>query len=141
MNDLELAKQTLKHNKLSLVIVKNGAVIFETRMHGVAGFLQAIEKLGSLLHGASVADKIVGRAAAMLCLHSRVESVFALVMSEKAKALLESKGVHYEAKTLVSRVMGKDGRTDCPFERLVSEIDDPKEAYAKLKACGLKPEN
>ena len=73
-HDLELAKQKLTKNNLSLVIVKNGQTVFETKKQGVSGFLQAIETLDQNLAGASVADKIVGVAAAMLCVYSKVSS-------------------------------------------------------------------
>ena len=47
--DLELAKQKLISEDLSLVIVKNQKVIFKTNKQGVSGFLQAIEKLNQNL--------------------------------------------------------------------------------------------
>ena len=69
-HDLELAKLRLTEENLSLVIVKHGEVIFETRKQGISGFLQAIDEQEKSLVGASAADKIVGVAAATLCAYS-----------------------------------------------------------------------
>ena len=74
-HDLELAKLNLIEKDLSLVIVKKGKVIFETKKPGISGFLQAIEKLDKSLVASSVADKIVGVAAAMLCVYAGMSSV------------------------------------------------------------------
>jgi len=65
MQDLELARLRLKVKKLSLVVVKNEKAIFETKSHGVKGFLEAIELVDRELTGSSVADRIVGRAVAL----------------------------------------------------------------------------
>ena len=81
-HDLELAKLKLKEEKLTLVIVKTGKVIFETHKQGISGFLQAIDEQKKSLVGASAADKIVGVAAATLCVYSGLISIFALTISE-----------------------------------------------------------
>ena len=49
MNDLEIAKHTLSKKELTLAIVKNGEVLFETRSHRISGFLGAIEQFGDKL--------------------------------------------------------------------------------------------
>ena len=46
MKDLETAKKRLNENSLTLSIVKNGEIIFETVSNGISGFLEAIEKFG-----------------------------------------------------------------------------------------------
>ncbi len=79
--DLDIAQLRLKNEDLSLVIVKKEKVIFETKKPGINGFLQAIENLDKNLVKSSVADKIVGVAAAMLCVYARVSSVFAMTIS------------------------------------------------------------
>ena len=73
--DLELAKLTLTEKNLSLVIAKQGKVIFETHKPGISGFLQALKEQEKNLVGASAADKIVGVAAAMLCVYSELDSI------------------------------------------------------------------
>lgn len=88
MRDLAFARLRLKEG-FTLVIVKGGMVIFETRSHGIAGFLQAIEKLDNKLVKSSLADKIVGIAASLLCAYSKVGEVFAITISKGGSMFLK----------------------------------------------------
>ena len=89
MRDLELPKLRLKEKNFTLVVARAGQIVFETRLHGIRGLLQAIEKLDKELVGCSVADKVVGRAAAMLCVYSQVAQVFAIILSREGKRVFE----------------------------------------------------
>ena len=132
--DLELAKSRLKDRDLTLVIVKEGKVIFETGSQGVGGFLQAIEKLDKRLVASSVADKIIGAAAAMLCVYSEVSSVFAATISEEGIKVLENNKIIYQFESEVPNILNNDKTDVCPFEKLVIGSREPKEAYTKLKS-------
>lgn len=132
--DLKLAKSRLKKRDLTLVIVKEGKVVFETDSQGVGGFLLAIEKLGKKLIASAVADKIVGAAAATLCAYSKVSSVFAETMSKEGIKVLEDKNIIYQFENVVPNILNRDKTSICPFEKLVIGSQGPKEAWAKLKA-------
>ena len=132
--DLELAKSRLKDRDLALVIAKEREVIFETKAQGVGGFLQAIEKLEKRLVTSSVADKIVGAAAAMLCAYSGVSSVFAVTISKEGIRVLEDNNITYRFEHEVPNILNHGKADVCPFEKLVTGYTDPKKAYTKLKA-------
>ena len=132
--DLEFAKLKLIEEDLSLVIVKRGIVIFETKKQGISGFLQAIEKLDKNLVAASAADKIVGVAAAMLCVYAGVDSVFALTISEGGIRLLEDNNIVYLFEKKVSNILNRDKNDVCPFEKLAMASGSSEEAYVKLKS-------
>jgi hypothetical protein len=132
--DLELAKLKLIEEKLSLVIVKRGKVIFETKKQGISGFLQAIEKLDKNLVAASAADKIVGIAAAMLCVYAGVASVFALTINEEGIRVLEDNNIAYRFEKKVSNILNRDKNDVCPFEKLAMASGSSDEAYVKLKS-------
>jgi hypothetical protein len=133
MKDLEIARSKLRRYGWSLVIVKDGEVVFETYEHGIRGLLEAIGALGGLLKGASVADRVVGLAAALLCLYVKVKSVYAVVVSQNAVGLLRERGVYCEFEKLVPRILDKSGAAQCPFERIAGEVSSVEEAYRKLK--------
>jgi len=132
--DLELAKLKLIEEDLSLVIVKKGMVIFETKKQGISGFLQAIEKLDKNLVAASAADKIVGVAAAMLCVYAGVDSVFALTISEEGIRVLEDNNITYLFEKKVSNILNRNKNDVCPFEKLAMDSGSSDEAYVKLKS-------
>ena len=138
MSDLEIAKQTLKKKNLTLAIAKNGKIIYQSDSHGVIGLFEAIERLGSNLEGAAVADKIVGKAAALLCAYSRVNAVFASILSFKGKDTLEKNNIKYEYEVLVPLILDKTGRKACPFEEFSLSLENPREAYFRLKEFAEK---
>jgi len=132
--DLELAKLKLIEEDLSLVMVKKGKVIFETNKQGISGFLQAIEKLDKNLVAASAADKIVGVAAAMLCVYAGVASVFALTISEEGIRVLEDNNIACLFEKKVSNILNRSKTDVCPFEKLAMDSGTVEEAYVKLKS-------
>ncbi|MEM3641202.1 MAG: DUF1893 domain-containing protein [Candidatus Bathyarchaeia archaeon] len=133
MQDLEIAKNRLSTKKLTLSIVKNAETLFESNAHGISGLLEAIEKLEEKLEGASVADRVVGKAIALLCVYAGVKAVYALILSEKAKEIFENYNVHHEWKIFVEKILDVNKRETCPFEKLAINIFNPQEAYEKFK--------
>jgi hypothetical protein len=133
--DLTLAKKHLfKEESLTLAIAKDGEIIFETSSHGISGFLEAVEKFGDKLKGASVADKVVGKAIALLCVYTKVKMVYAVTLSKEAKAFFENHKVYHEWDELVENILDFKKANVCPFEKLATEISNPNEAYKRLKA-------
>jgi len=130
MQDLEIAKKRVNEKGLALSVVKDGEIIFESVSHGISGFLEAVEKL----EGASVADRVVGKAIALLCVYANVKAVYAMTLSKRAKVVLEKHAIHHELDNLVESILDIDKVGMCPFERLATEISDPAEAYERLKA-------
>jgi len=133
LGDLEIAKQLIEKEYLTLCIVKDEHVLFQTSSHGISGFLNAIHLLDGRLADASVADKVVGKAIALLCLYSKVRAVYGNVMSRGAKSLFEENMVRIEYDELVDSILGDCRSGKCPFEALADSISDPEEAYKKLK--------
>jgi hypothetical protein len=132
--DLEIAKERLSEKSLTLSIVKNGEIIFETVLSGISGFLEAIEKLGDGLEGTSVADRVTGKAIALLCVYAKVKAVYAIILSKGAKSVFEKHAVYHEWKELVENILDVKKARICPFEKLAKEISNPKDAYKRLKA-------
>ncbi|MEM2250021.1 MAG: DUF1893 domain-containing protein [Candidatus Bathyarchaeia archaeon] len=134
LEDLELAKKKLHEKSLTLVVIKDSKVLFESKAHGVYAFLEALDKFGGKMRGTSVADKVVGKAIALLCIYARVRAVYASTISIKAKQAFENYGIYFEWGELVEKILDASGKNVCPFEKAAMKIDDPKKAYGKLKA-------
>ena len=84
MRDLDIAKSRLFKEDATLVIAGKGKVLFKTDSHRISGFLGAIEQLGAQLEGAAVADRVAGKAMALLCSYAGISEVYAKVLSRKA---------------------------------------------------------
>ena len=93
------------------------------------GFIES----GLDLHGYSVADVVVGKAAALLFVKCGIKEVFAKTLSEYAKRVFELYGVNYEYGILTERIINREGTDTCPMEKAVMNTDDPEEAYEILK--------
>ncbi|MGE5575186.1 MAG: DUF1893 domain-containing protein [Ignavibacteria bacterium] len=133
MRDLEIAKKKLYENNLTLVIVKNEKVIFQTEAHRISGFLRAIEQKAAELQGAVVADKVAGKALALLCVYSGIKQVYAEILSRKAQVVFEENCIGFEWKEIVDNVLDINKSSLCPFEQVVAEISNPKESYSAFK--------
>ena len=134
MEDIELARSLLEEEKWNLVIVKGGQVLFSSRERGVAPFFQAVQSMGKSLHNAAMADHIVGLAVAMLCLHARIASVYAGIVSQGALDMLKKKGVTVSSKSAVPHISNYDGTDLCPFEKLAGSCQKPSQLLAALQS-------
>lgn len=133
MQDIEIAKNQLYDKHLTLVIVKNGQILFQTDSRRISGFIRAIDECGAQLSGASVADRVAGKALALLCVYAGVKAVYAEVLSQKAKKLFQEYTVGSEWRQLVDNVLDVNKADVCPFEKAAENISDPKESYVAFK--------
>ena len=137
VDDLTVAKQALLNSDLSLVLAKNGKLFFKSKSHGVSDLLTMIRDLGQQTEGASLADSIVGRAAALLCIYSKIVAVYGETMSEGGASVLERNGVRYEFGKLVPKILNRRKDDICPFDKAVSGVLDPALALERLKSANL----
>ena len=131
--DLQMARNELKKKDCALAITRNERILYETKASGIRGLLTAVDQLGESMKDASVADKIVGEAAAQLCLYSQVREVYAAIMSRCAKDLFDQSQIDYEYENLVPHILNMKKTDLCPFEKIVAGSKTPKEAYERLK--------
>ena len=132
MTDLEIAKNELCEENLTLVIIKNGHLLYSTKSHRISGFLDAIDKCGKTLEGASLADKVAGKAIALLCAYAKVKEIYAAVMSRQALLVFKKHKVICHWNELVETILDANKTGMCPFEKAAESISDPKKAYASL---------
>jgi hypothetical protein len=142
MQDLEIAKKQLHDKNLTLVIVKNGVILFQTDSHRISGVIGAIEKFGVQLNGASAADRVAGKALALLCVYAGIKQIYAEVLSRKALAVFEENKIMFEFKEIIDNVLDMEKTGVCPFEKVAADISNPKESYVtfkilltKMKSC------
>lgn len=134
MNDLEKARLALKNRDLNLVLVRDGELIFESRLPRVKGLLEIRENVGEKTRESSLGDKVVGKAVALICAYLEVQAVFGGVMSEGAEEVLENEGIPHIHEKLVPFIKDEKDGTPCPFEELVKNWEDPEKAYWELKS-------
>jgi len=129
--DLEEARRLLRDDRVALAVVKNGQVLAVRHGTGLAPLYRTVKELGERLQGARVADRVVGRAAALLLLYAGVAAAFGELMSQSAHALLTEKGFPHAWGKLVPSISTPNG-APCPMEALVADTDEPVEAFRRL---------
>lgn len=132
MTDLELAETRLKNGGFSVVVAKAGEVLGKGSGPMVKPLLQISEELGSDLKESSVADKVVGKAAALLLRYYDVAEVYAEIISEPAVEVLKPHVDKLCYDELVLTILNRDETAPCPLEKLVSEIEDPELARQRI---------
>lgn len=130
MKDVLIAKELLTDDK-TLVFVKGDSVI-DSKLSGVKPLIGFIND-GVNLNGYSLADKIVGKAQAMLSVKAGIVEVYAKVMSKAGTKILNKYNIPYSYETLVDEIINRKGDDICPMEKTVKDIDDLDEAYKALK--------
>lgn len=133
MKDLELAKGILEEENQSLVVVKDGEVIYKSRDRGIKPMLSITNELKEQAKGSSIADKVIGKGAALLCVNLGIKEVYGDLMSQAGIDMLEKNGIKYEFKESCEYIKNRDGTDYCPIEKLSMDVDEPRELLAKLK--------
>ena len=130
-NEWNNAKEELKKGDYSCVICRNGK-FYTTRERGIKPLIDWKDS-GIDMRGFYAADRIVGKAAAMLYVLLGVRAVYAPVMSESAVRVFLRYGIDYECDTQVKLIINRKGTGICPMENAVKDMEDPEEGYAVLK--------
>ncbi|WP_297155864.1 DUF1893 domain-containing protein [uncultured Ellagibacter sp.] len=133
-DDIELAHAKLLSTEgATCVAVRNGEVKI-TRERGVKPLLQWVSA-GCSFEGWSVADKVVGKAPALLYVQLKPTAVFATAMSEDARDILLENGIACGCNELVPFIVNRTGDGQCPMDACVAGISDPREAERAIREC------
>lgn len=122
--------EILRREKCSLV-VKNHGIVTTYSKHGVRDLEYLLDHDPEMLHGATIADKVIGKAAAAMVVVGGVKELYAEVMSKKAIPFLEEAGIAYTYGTLVDTIKEEGDR--CQLEKITAPATTPEETVALLR--------
>lgn len=133
MADWEIAKEELRDGQ-SLIVVKDGVIVLARAGRGIRPLYEIIvaPERSADLFGASLADKVFGKAAALLCVSAQIKAVYAALLSKPAAAVLEANGIPFECGQMVPFVLNRTRSDSCPVEKLVGRLDTPAAAIAAI---------
>ena len=131
MNDLEKAKQLLIEENCTCVLCLDDR-LYQSQLRGVQPLLQLLDK-GEDLSSFSAADKVVGRATAMLYRLLGVRAVWGTVMSRGAIEVLKDAGIDVSWDRRVDHIINRAGTGPCPMEAATAQISDPQAALAAIR--------
>ena len=81
----------------------------------------------------SAADKIIGKAAAMLYKLLNINDIYGEVMSISAINFLEQNNINFKYKIKTKEIINRKGTGICPMEETVLNIENPTEAKKLLE--------
>jgi len=132
--DLALARDVLRSQGLTFVMVKGGRVLGSGCAEGVEELLELVDRWREESQGSSLADKVVGKAVAMIARWARLAAVYASLMSEVAREELRKGGILATWEELVPLIFNQSGTGPCPLEKAVLPLTSPESAVASLRA-------
>ena len=130
MKDVLKAKELLIDDK-TLVFVKGNDIVDST-LSGIKPLINFLNE-GKDLSGYSLADKIVGKAQAMLAVKAGIAEIYTKVLSKAGKDILDKYHIPYTYDVLTEQIINRKGTDICPMEKVVKDIDDIEKAYNALK--------
>ena len=135
-HDLLQAQKLLENNGYTCVLCLNGNTWTCTH-RGIRPLLELLDS-GKSWRGYSAADKVVGKATALLYVLLGVKAVYAHVASAPAAAVLAQHGIPLFCGKQVDAIVNCDGTGFCPMETAVWDIADPHSAPDILRAALAK---
>lgn len=125
-SDLTQATTILNNGHFTCVLRRGEEVITDTR-RGIRPLMELLDS-GRDLRRFSAADKVVGKAAAMIYCLLQISALHAGVLSRPALQILQRHGIRVTWDTLVDAIRNRTGTGFCPMESAVMELDDPSMA-------------
>lgn len=127
MKDIDIAKKHLQDEELALVVVKGGQVLYKSNGRGIKPLYTAYMEMKESLKGSSIADKVIGRAAAMICADAKIHELYTNLISENAMEVLEQAEITYSYGLAVPSIKNRDQSGLCPMEKLSLKAENINE--------------
>ena len=130
-NNIFIAKKILTDEDLTFVAVC-GCKIIKNKNRGVKPIIELVDKKKSL-EGYAVADKVIGKAAALMYVLLNPDGIYAKVISKYALRIFEKFKVNIIYDSLVDHIVNRTNDGLCPMEAAVLCTDEPEEAFVLIK--------
>ena len=120
----------------SLQVYEGGKLIFASTKDRLLPLLEYIDKLAPRHQQVVIFDKIVGNAAALLCVKANCRQVYSPLGSHLAVNTLKKYGIKHRISEIIPHIKRPDREDMCPMEKL-SLDKDPEEFYRAVGGAAL----
>lgn len=128
MSLIKKGRRILVENGYTFVALKNDE-IYSSMLHGIKPLVSKIFVSNDYFKDYVAVDRIIGRAAAILLIRSKVKYIHGFILSEPAKDLLDQYHVDYSYDRLVPYITNREGNRMCSLEASVLEVSDLEEGF------------
>ena len=102
----------------AFVLIKNDLVLYRSKKQRLLPLLFCLKKYKIQMRRATIFDKVVGRAAALLLIYGGVKKVLTPTVSQGALIVLRRGGAKIEYGKIVKNILNRAGDDFCPMEKL-----------------------
>jgi len=132
-----LAEMIAKIDGGAAVVAARGGVI--TAVEEGRGLKPLVKLLDDeALFNAVVVDKVIGRAAAAICVVGGARKVHAKLAASGAAELLAKHHVGFSAEKTVDVILNRDKTGSCPMEAAVKDLNDPAKMVEAIRKAMKK---
>lgn len=124
-------KQIQKEHSYSLVASLNDT-LYTSYGSGIKPVLSKVAKNKYYFENYTIVDRVVGKAAAMLFIRSKIGYLHANILSLSAKKILDYYQISYSYDTLVDYIKNRNNTGMCPMEETVLNVENLDEAFQLL---------
>ncbi|MBR5085935.1 MAG: DUF1893 domain-containing protein [Muribaculaceae bacterium] len=130
---MKCLKEKLRNPIIRGVARTASGMIIEFHNPGVKDLFNLVATKPNLLKETIVADRVIGRGAALLLIKGGISQVFASIISKPALDVFMHYGIDVSYDILVDNILNHSGTDICPVEKLTMTISQPDIAFVKIK--------
>lgn len=124
MKNIEIAKKYLEEENLTLVVVKNKKIVFKSKDKGIKPMYKLATEMKEIAKEAFLADKVIGKGAAILCECIGIKEVYGELMSEGAMEVFRKGNINFSYLNSTEYIKNRDKTGLCPIENMAMDVDD-----------------
>jgi len=102
----------------AFVLVRGGKILYKSKSQGLKPLIFCVKNYKAQMRGATVYDKVIGRAAALLLVYGGVKKVLTPTVSRGALIVLKRGGAKVEHGKIVKNILNNTGNNLCPMEKM-----------------------
>lgn len=110
--------QYFTDKKLAFALIKKGKILYKSKSQGLKPLIFCVKNYKTQMRGATIYDKVIGRAAALLLVYGRVKEVMTPLINEDAIKTLHKNRIRISYTKKVKHIMNRQGNDLCPMEKL-----------------------
>ena len=129
------------HNGNYSCVICKGDEIHTFTQRGVADLYDLIKTNPDLLYAASVADKVIGKAAASLMIIGNVKEIYADIISQAAIDILSDTNIKLSYKEKIPFIQNRDQSGWCPLEKMTKEEESLDNIFTLIENFILSMRN
>lgn len=133
--NLQQANQLLEDHKSSCIILKNNEIIYTSSYIGVKPLMLFLKEEITLEENDQLIliDKIVGKAALLLAVKSKIHRIYTPIISSLALDAAKHYNVRCQASKKVPYIINREGNGMCPIESSVINTQDLDKALNNIE--------